>query len=165
MFKAPSQKLAKLSERFLVEKSQNHCVFCSIGKGRQKCLEIASTSQCVAIMDINPLSLGHCLIIPRKHFTKLHSMDEKSMKAVSKMILRVAQAFKHVDYNILQNNGKLSLQTVPHVHFHLIPKRGLDDGLFAGFRRSESNMSKIKREAKRIRSLLKYLQKLFRVLF
>ena len=128
----------------------NECVFCNIAKGKQNSIKIASDRHCFAIMDINPLSLGHCLVIPKKHYEKFHAMDKRTVNATAQMVQKVCKAFIHLDYNILQNNGIAAYQTVPHVHFHIIPKRQAVDGLLLDWKRTPINVTDCIKEARRI---------------
>jgi len=75
-------------------------------------------------MDINPLSDGHCLVIPKRHCQKLHELPPEDMADLGPLLVKVAMAVGADDYNILQNNGRLAHQAVFHVHFHIIPKVG-----------------------------------------
>lgn len=59
---------------------------------------------------------------------KVHELPDEVMGHVGSAISRVARAVGATDYNILNNNGAPAHQAVPHVHFHIIPKRG-DKGL------------------------------------
>eukprot|EP00941_MAST-03F_sp_MAST-3F-sp1_P003855 g3855.t1 len=90
-----------------------------------------------AFMDINPLSRGHCLVIPKKKYEFLHEMPEETSAAIGRVLPRIAKAVMKVtgckDYNILQNNGKNAHQFVPHVHFHIIPKPSKSAGLQVGW--------------------------------
>mmetsp|Transcript_15449 Transcript_15449/g.24161 ORF Transcript_15449/g.24161 Transcript_15449/m.24161 type:complete len:150 (-) Transcript_15449:22-471(-) len=97
------------------------CVFCKIIAGQIPSVKIAEDALTLAFMDINPLSKGHCLIVPKPHFEKVHELPNKLMEAVGRMIVKVSKAMNVENYNILQNNGPEAGQVVPHVHFHIIP--------------------------------------------
>lgn len=57
----------------------------------------------------------------------------------------IAAAQNLQEYNILQNNGKLAHQVVPHVHFHVIPKTSQDDGLQIGWPTQKADMDELKK--------------------
>lgn len=108
------------------------CIFCKIIKGSIPCHKVIETSQILAFMDINPLSKGHILVIPKYHGSRLHEVPEEYMQEVLPVARRIAlTAFAEAGtaYNILQNNGRLAHQEVDHVHFHIIPKRDENEGL------------------------------------
>ena len=97
------------------------CIFCKIIEGSAPSIKIAEDENCIAFMDIAPLSQGHCLVVPKSHFRKLHELPPDMMDAIGRMLIKVTRALEIEDYNILQNNGSSAHQAVPHVHFHIIP--------------------------------------------
>eukprot|EP01126_Amoeba_proteus_P037566 TRINITY_DN3881_c0_g1_i6.p1 TRINITY_DN3881_c0_g1~~TRINITY_DN3881_c0_g1_i6.p1 ORF type:complete len:151 (-),score=19.72 TRINITY_DN3881_c0_g1_i6:43-495(-) len=99
-----------------------NCIFCKIIAGQIPSCKIAETERAYAFLDINPLSEGHCLVIPKYHCEKLHLLPPEEMADVGSLLVKVANAVGASDYNILQNNGAIAHQVVQHVHFHLIPK-------------------------------------------
>lgn len=110
----------------------DNCIFCKIIKGSIPCHKVIENSQILAFMDINPLSKGHILVVPKYHGSRLHDMPEEYLHEVLPIARRIAlTAFVEsgTAYNILQNNGRLAHQEVDHVHFHVIPKRDEDEGL------------------------------------
>jgi histidine triad (HIT) family protein len=80
----------------------------------------------LAFMDIMPQSDGHVLIIPKEPATRIFDLSEAAAVACIKTTRRVAIAVKtafHTDQLVIaQVNGPLAGQTVPHVHFHVIPR-------------------------------------------
>ncbi|KNH05402.1 adenosine 5'-monophosphoramidase [Perkinsela sp. CCAP 1560/4] len=137
------------SAKFKSNKFDKSCAFCRIIQGIQPAITISSNASCTAIMDVRPLSRGHCLVLPRKHFHNLHQVDKKTAIGMTMMILKICSAFKKCDYNILLNNGITANQTVPHVHYHIIPKT-TSDGLHLGWNPTFTTPSSLQREAKRI---------------
>lgn len=93
------------------------CIFCKIYQANQNIFY--ETSTLFIIIDINPLSHGHLLIIPKKHSAYLHEMDDIDMEGILPLIKKIAKAFNITKYNVLQNNGHI--QSVHHVHFHFVP--------------------------------------------
>ncbi len=102
------------------------CVFCEIVKGKVPCKKVYENEGALAFLDISPLSDGHTLVIPKRHFSKADEMDAESWGAVADALSRVSRLLVErlgvENYNILQNNGRLAHQLVMHVHFHVIPK-------------------------------------------
>jgi len=98
------------------------CLFCKIIAGSIPSHKLLETEQTFVFLDINPLSKGHCLIIPKHHAEKLHELPPEAVTELGSVLVRVARALNVADYNVLQNNGAIAHQVVKHVHFHIIPK-------------------------------------------
>jgi histidine triad (HIT) family protein len=111
------------------------CIFCKIIKGDIPSRRLAETARAVAFLDINPLSRGHCLVVPKVHAEQVHELTDAEAQECGLLVRRVAQALHQSPilqvraYNVLQNNGRVAHQDVPHVHFHVIPKTTDGDGL------------------------------------
>jgi histidine triad (HIT) family protein len=84
-------------------------------------------------LDINPLSAGHTLVIPKEPAPTLDKLSDDSAAALGRVLPRLCRAIVNVsgcdDYNVLQNNGSVAHQAVFHVHFHIIPKPNTKSGL------------------------------------
>ena len=78
------------------------------------------------VRDAFPVSLGHTLIIPKRHVGSFFilSSDERTdlMALLNSAKIGVEAEFKPDGYNIGINDGPLAGQTVPHLHIHLIPR-------------------------------------------
>ncbi len=111
------------------------CVFCKIVSGEIPCHRVFENERVLAFLDINPLSLGHTVVIPRTHAVRFEQLSEDDAAALAGAIgplaRRILSAVESQDYNLLQNNGSSAGQVVMHVHVHIIPRRA-NDGL--GFR-------------------------------
>lgn len=107
------------------------CVFCRIVAGESPCDEIYRDDLTLAFMDIHPANDGHCLVILRAHFATVFEMPPALFGAVAAAAARVARAVDDVlrpgGLSILQANGSLAGQTVPHVHVHVLPRRAGDN--------------------------------------
>ncbi len=113
------------------------CIFCKIINGEIPSSKILETSNVYAFMDISPLSVGHCLFVPKKHSITAHTTDDDTLSEILILMKKVAIAAGFETYNILQNNGEIAHQAVLHTHFHLIPKNSNDDGLIIDWRPKE----------------------------
>lgn len=106
------------------------CVFCQIAEGKIPALKIYENEDLLAFLDISPLSDGHTLVIPKKHFERLDELPEdlacKIARILPKLSKAIVKATGAKGYNILQNNGKVAGQQVMHVHFHIIPRDEAD---------------------------------------
>lgn len=80
----------------------------------------------LAFLDISPFEKGHTLVIPKKAYETIFDMSQSEFIELQKVVYKVAKHMKSVlkcGLNICQNNYEISGQEVPHVHFHLIPRR------------------------------------------
>ncbi len=109
------------------------CLFCKIANGEISTLKVYEDSLNIAFLDVNPSSLGHTIIIPKKHYQKLEEMPENEAKELFLVIFKLAKVIPKIvettDYNIGINDGKLAGQEIPHLHFHIIPRFEGDKGL------------------------------------
>ena len=105
-------------------------IFDKILSGQIPCHKVYEDAHVLAFLDINPLSPGHTILIPKEPKPTLDQLSDDSAAALGRALPRlcraVMQATGATDYNILQNNGPTANQVVMHVHFHIIPK--LPDG-------------------------------------
>lgn len=89
-----------------------------------------------AFLDINPLSRGHLLVVPREKYRTVDELPDETAAAIGRALPRLARAVMKATgakaFNILSNNGADAGQVVPHVHFHIIPRIG-DAGLPKGW--------------------------------
>ncbi|RXW17114.1 hypothetical protein EST38_g8738 [Candolleomyces aberdarensis] len=111
------------------------CIFCKIIKGEIPSYKLIESELSFSFLDIGPLSKGHALIIPKDHAEKLHELPDEYLTDILPIAKKIAVAQGIENYNVLQNNGKIAHQEVPHVHFHVIPKPSASDeqGLVVGW--------------------------------
>ena len=109
------------------------CVFCKMVAGQIPVTKIYEDEVVLSFLDIGPLSDGHTLVIPKKHFERLHECPAELLGRVGsclgKIAKAVAAAMNSDGYNVLCNNGRSAGQLVEHLHFHIIP-RNTGDGVF-----------------------------------
>ncbi|KAI9225053.1 HIT-like protein [Blastocladiella britannica] len=109
------------------------CIFCRIIRKEIPSFKLIETENVYSFLDIGPLSEGHALVIPKHHGERLHDIPTDQLAEVLPVAKQIVDALRVEtgleDYNILQNNGHAAHQEVPHVHFHIIPKRSSADGL------------------------------------
>jgi histidine triad (HIT) family protein len=105
------------------------CIFCKIIKGEIPCFKVYEDDKVLAFADINPITEGHTLIIPKAHAENLWEISEEDITAIHVASKKVASAMKDVLKPVgiaaLQLNGRGVNQVVMHYHLHLIP-RGID---------------------------------------
>lgn len=87
---------------------------------------VAEDDQCIAFLDINPLVLGHTLVVPKKEVDYIFDLDDETLSALHLFSKKVAIAIgrsvpcKRVGISVV------GLE-VPHTHIHLIPMDSADD--------------------------------------
>ncbi len=109
------------------------CVFCQVVASQLPASVVHRDELCWAFMDIRPIRLGHVLVVPVQHAVKLHQLDDTARARIWEIGQRIADAHRAAGlpckgHNFLLNDGKAANQTVPHVHLHVIPRRGGDFG-------------------------------------
>ncbi|EEH40811.1 HIT domain-containing protein [Paracoccidioides lutzii Pb01] len=101
---------------------------------------ILSTKHVLAFLDIMPLTRGHVLVVSRGHYENLGNVGVEAgselgkwLTILSRVVVRTvlgteldARGEEPAHWNVVQNNGARASQTVPHVHFHIIPRPPLD---------------------------------------
>ena len=109
---------------------KDDCIFCKIAAGEIPSRKLYEDEDFVVILDLNPTSKGHALIIPKEHYANLYEIDEevaaKAMKLAKKMALKMTDVLGCDGFNLLQNNGESAGQTIFHFHMHLIPRYSED---------------------------------------
>ena len=99
------------------------CIFCKIVNGEIPCYKLYEDEYVIAYLDINPMSPGHTLIVPKKHTLDISSIDNDTMLDVIEVakVLRTRLENKlNIDgLTLIQNNG--DVQEVKHFHLHLKP--------------------------------------------
>ncbi|KAF8752450.1 HIT domain [Rhizoctonia solani] len=131
------------------------CIFCKIIKGEIPSMKLLETNLSYAFLDIGPLSKGHSLVIPKPRREAARYPDEYLADALP-IAKKIAVALGATDYNILQNNGKIAHQVVPHVHFHVIPKPSAsdDEGLVIGWPTQEVKQAELQKLFEEIKGKL-----------
>ncbi len=108
-------------------------IFAKILRGEIPSHKVYEDDHVLAFLDVNPLSRGHTLVIPKEPAATLDQLSDVSAAAVGRVLPRIARAVMAAtgtrDYNVLQNNGAAAHQAVFHVHFHIIPKQADGAGL------------------------------------
>ncbi len=131
---------------------KNDCIFCAIAEGEIPSFKIYEDDVALAYLDINPFAEGHTLVIPKEHRTGLLDAGDELLASLIARVRKVAAHLKEAlgadGFNILQNNGAAAGQTVPHIHFHIIPRKNGDPLEFAG---RKADMAELAALAARIR--------------
>jgi histidine triad (HIT) family protein len=84
----------------------------------------------MAFLDVNPLTMGHVLVIPKKEIDYLFDMDEESYFGLTLFAKIVAEGLKKAFPCVKVGMAVIGLE-VPHVHIHLIPMNQVSDMNFS----------------------------------
>ncbi len=102
------------------------CIFCKIISGVIPSMRVYEDENCYAFMDIAPFEQGHTLVVPKPHVSFLTDLPQELLfqliAATQRVAARILQELPCDGFNVLQNNGACATQTIPHVHFHVIPR-------------------------------------------
>ena len=99
------------------------CIFCKIVNGHIPSYKLYEDDEILAFLDINPTSVGHTLIIPKKHTLDIMTIgNDTFINIVNKsrdIAKLISEKLNATGFSLTQNNGKL--QEVKHFHLHIIP--------------------------------------------
>ncbi len=102
------------------------CIFCKIVSGDIPCHTIYEDDEYLGFLDIRPVSKGHCLLIPKKHFETFLDLPVEMMGGFTAALRKVTEAVVKATtcdgVNIGLNVNKAAGQEVFHVHHHVIPR-------------------------------------------
>ena len=102
-------------------------VFAKILRGELPCIRLYEDEQTLSFMDIMPQTEGHALVIPKEGAATIFDLSPASLAATilttQKIATAVRKAFAVPGVLIAQANGVAAMQSVPHLHFHVIPRR------------------------------------------
>lgn len=124
----------------------NNCIFCKIAAGEISSKTIYEDDMFRVILDLNPATKGHGLILPKNHYANLYELPEETagevMKLAKKMAGVMTDKLKCDGFNLVQNNGEQAGQTVFHFHMHLIP-RYVNDGQVLGWKEKSTSQEEL----------------------
>jgi histidine triad (HIT) family protein len=102
------------------------CIFCRIVAGDLPSTRIHEDDRAIAIMDINPATRGHALVIPRRHARDIGDIDPDDLAhcavVAKEVAARALAGLAAQGVTIMQANGAAAWQTVFHYHVHVIPR-------------------------------------------
>ena len=108
---------------------EENCIFCKIVKKELPCFKVYEDDLVLAFLNINPVTLGHTLLIPKKHFENIFDIDENILERIAEVSKKIALKMESIDaegVTVFQSNGKIAEQEIMHYHMHLIPRRKSD---------------------------------------
>ncbi len=105
-------------------------IFTKIINGEIPCYKVAESETCFAFLDINPLSKGHTLVVPKKEVNYIFDVEDELYLDLMLFAKKVSKAMEKVIPCARIGVTVIGLE-VPHAHVHLIPINGIGDMNFA----------------------------------
>ena len=117
------------------------CIFCKLANGVIPTNSIYEDDDFKVILDADPATKGHALILPKEHYKNLFEIDDevaaKALPLAKKIGKRMMDKLGCAGVNIVQNNGEAAGQTVHHFHIHVIPRYEGDDKAMCAWKPQE----------------------------
>lgn len=103
------------------------CIFCKIGSGEIPSKKVYEDDNILAFHDLSPRAPVHVLIIPKKHIASLDDTNDGDILVLGELLVKIKEIAKELGlvngYRLVSNCGNDGMQTVNHLHFHLMGKR------------------------------------------
>ena len=102
------------------------CIFCEILKGNSPASYTYQDDTVVAFMDVQPITHGHMLVVPRAHAVLMADVEEtvamRSFRVARQLGSIVRKTLGAAGVNLFVADGETAFQDVPHFHVHVIPR-------------------------------------------
>ena len=102
------------------------CIFCDIVRGTSPASWVYQDDTVVAFMDIQPITQGHMLVVPREHAVLMTDINETAAMRTFRVARKLAAVARHTlgasGINIIVMDGEAAYQDVPHFHVHVVPR-------------------------------------------
>jgi histidine triad (HIT) family protein len=103
-----------------------NCIFCKVVAGEIPGEVIDSDEHTLTVMDINPATRGHVVVITRDHAPSIAELGDEdllaAMQTVRRVVERIRETLRPDGFNILHNIGRAAWQSIFHFHVHVIPR-------------------------------------------
>jgi diadenosine tetraphosphate (Ap4A) HIT family hydrolase len=105
------------------------CIFCKIASGDIPANIVCEDDDILCFHDLEPQAPVHVLLIPRRHIESLDAAADGDAALLGRLLLKVREAAARLGlengYRLVNNCGEDGMQTVKHLHFHLLGGRRL----------------------------------------
>lgn len=109
----------------------NDCIFCKIVRGEIDAAKVYEDDDTLSFLDVNPLTKGHCLVIPKKHFENIFDIDKEILQKIISSAKNISEKLKKSldapGVNLVNASGKDAEQSVFHFHLHVVPRYENDE--------------------------------------
>ena len=103
------------------------CLFCKIIDGEIPSNKVYEDDKVMCFHDVDPQAPVHCLLIPKKHIASIDDVTDEDAELLSYMMLKIKDIATELGlengYRVVINCKEDGLQTVPHLHLHILGKR------------------------------------------
>jgi histidine triad (HIT) family protein len=110
---------------------KNDCVFCRIVRREIPAEVLYEDDHVLAILDINPIHVGHALVLPKAHYADFLELPgtcyASVLTAAHRVTAALVSALNLEGYNLFTNNGRIAGQSVFHFHLHVTPRYADDN--------------------------------------
>lgn len=123
------------------------CIFCEIIKGNIPSKKVYEDDDVLAILDISQATYGHTLVMPKEHYENINECPKevlyKVISITQDLNKQIMNNLKAKGSNILTNTNEASGQSVPHLHFHIIPRYDETDTIKIEVTNNEFNLDEV----------------------
>lgn len=107
--------------------NEENCVFCKILAGELEASFVYRDAVCSAFLDIQPVNIGHLLVVPNKHAPYLADLEAETGAQIFRVAQRLSAALRKSGVrcegvNFFLADGEAAMQEVFHVHLHVFPR-------------------------------------------
>lgn len=103
-----------------------NCIFCKIINKEIPGKVVYEDDICLAFLDLSQATYGHTLVIPKKHYDNILTVDDETLahlfKIVKKLSKQIMEKLGSDGLNVLTNTNEVAGQTVHHFHIHILPR-------------------------------------------
>ncbi len=127
------RKIKKIQIFTIIQRKEekNMCIFCKIIQGEIPSYKIYEDENTLAILDISQATIGHTLVLPKKHYENILEIPTNEylnvMNTVQKITKKEKETLLVQGFNILNNCNEIAGQTIMHFHIHILPRYENDD--------------------------------------
>ncbi len=125
--KALMEKLKNMSPEELREFQKKQCIFCQIAAKKMESKVVYEDDKSIAVLDINPASVGHVLLLPKEHYSIMPQIPEDEIAHLGiitkKLSLAVLKGLKVQGTMLFVANGLAAGQRAQHFMIHIIPRK------------------------------------------
>lgn len=120
------KKTEDMSPEEIAKLQKENCVFCKIISGEIPSQKVHEDDLCIGILDINPATQGHILLLPKEHYAIMPLMPDDLLKHMSQVSQNISNALLSAlgvqGTTVFIANGQYAGQKAPHVMIHVVPR-------------------------------------------
>jgi len=114
-----------------VKNFDKDCLFCNIIKGDIPSTKVYEDENCYAFPDIAPKAPVHIIVVPKTHIVSCAEINEGNAYLAGQIFTAIAKIARQEKldggYRVVTNCGEDAGQTVPHLHFHILAGKKMDE--------------------------------------